>query len=253
MWINLQRRNRTLREFGQAKVEDFDEAVWPQHHVLRFDVAMRYPDAVRRVERRCDLNGDLHGLGQQQTPARKFLTQRDAFDQLSGDEASAAVHTNVVNREDVRMVEGRRRASLTLEPPRAIGVRGKFGGQQLERDLAIQPLVSGRVDFAHPAFAQKRNDLEMADALACERWRVVFNKQRRGHGVGGRFDQTPSFSIGRQQRLDLAAQGFVIAARLADKSRAIFGRAFERRLEQLIHLSPSLRLHSFPALRWNSP
>src|SRR5689334_22718782 len=71
----------------------------------------------------------------------------------------------------------------------------------------------------------------------------VSNDQRSGHGVGGGFDQTPGLAIGGEQHFNFEAQGIVAETSLADEGSPILGGAIERRLEQLIHLSPSLRLH----------
>src|SRR5581483_2087877 len=83
----------------------------------------------------------------------------------------------------------------------------------------------------------------MADALAHERLHIISSNQRRGHSVGWRFNKTGSLAIGSQQRFNLAAQGVIAAAGLIDERGPPFGRTFERRLEQLIYLLPTLRLH----------
>src|SRR5262245_44555496 len=85
----------------------------------------------------------------------------------------------------------------------------------------------------------------MSDALAGERFISLHSQQRRGEMVGRSFYEAGRLLIGREHCLDLAAQGVVIATSFADERSALFGRAFERRLEQLIYLSPSLRLHHF--------
>src|SRR5262249_54726885 len=120
--------------------------------------------------------------------------------------------------------------------------------QYLERNDAVKFGVAGAVYLPHPAFPHERNDLVMADGLVRGRRRFVFHDQRSSHGVGRGFNETFGLPIGGKQRLDLAAQRVVNAASLADERSPLFGRAFERRLEQLIHLSPSLRLHHFSRL-----
>lgn len=58
--------------------------------------------------------------------------------------------------DDVGMIERGGGARLLLEAAQSVGVRGEFGGQQLERDLPPQSRVAGEVNFSHPARAQQR-------------------------------------------------------------------------------------------------
>ena len=57
------------------------------------------------------------------------------------------------------MREGRRRARLALEAGAALGIRGELGRKDLDRDVALQSLVSGSVDLAHASGADGGNDL----------------------------------------------------------------------------------------------
>ena len=51
---------------------------------------------------------------------------------------------------------GRYRPGFLLEAPQAVGVGGEKLGQNLDRDLAIQPGVVRAVNFAHSARIQRR-------------------------------------------------------------------------------------------------
>ena len=46
-------------EFCETEVENFNDAIVPQHDVVRLDVAMNDADAVSRGERAGDLNADV--------------------------------------------------------------------------------------------------------------------------------------------------------------------------------------------------
>ena len=48
------------------------------------------------------------------------------------------------------------RSPLLLETPEAVRIGGKNAREYLDRDFAIQPGVTGAVDFAHPAGAERR-------------------------------------------------------------------------------------------------
>ena len=63
---------------------------------------------------------------------------------------------------NVRMVERRERLRLTLEPREPFGIAGEDVRENLDRDVAIESSVAGSVDLAHPARAQRRDDLVRA-------------------------------------------------------------------------------------------
>ena len=58
---------------------------------------------------------------------------------------------NVVDRGDVRMIEGRRRTGLSHEPARALIVGRHVGRKDLQRHGPAQTAIDGAVHFAHPA------------------------------------------------------------------------------------------------------
>ena len=57
------------------------------------------------------------------------------------------------------MVEGGCRARFLLEAVQAIAVCGECGGQNLDRDTAIQARIPRPVHLAHPAGAKQGDDL----------------------------------------------------------------------------------------------
>ena len=85
--------------------------------VRRLDVAMNDARAVGGIERIGDGDAHVDERGRFEWTAREPLLQRLALEQLHHDEAPAGrVFADVVNRADVRMVEGRSCACLPLEP-----------------------------------------------------------------------------------------------------------------------------------------
>src|SRR6185295_10527095 len=99
-------------------------------------------------------------------------SERLALEQLAddvGESVGGAVRpgrADVVDRHDVRMVELARRAGLALEAAEAVLVLGERLGQDLDRDVPLQPGVPGAVDLAHPACAEEGVDLVWAQARA---------------------------------------------------------------------------------------
>ena len=78
----------------------------------------------------------------------------------------APLGLEAVDRGDVRVVELREELRLALESRQALLVLGERRGQDLDRDLALQPRVGRAVDLAHPALAELGGDLVGAEALA---------------------------------------------------------------------------------------
>ena len=81
------------------------------------------------------------------------VRERAAVDEL-GDEVLPAVElAGVVDRDDMRVVQGGGGLRFPLEPA-PFGLAGELGAQELDRDRTIQPDVEGAIDDAHAALAQ---------------------------------------------------------------------------------------------------
>ena len=78
----------------------------------------------------------------------------------------ALVLAQFMNRADVWMIERGRRASFTLEAFLGNGIGEHFGRQELDRNLAAEPLVFGAIDHSHPAAAELLNDPVMRNSFA---------------------------------------------------------------------------------------
>jgi hypothetical protein len=133
---------------GQAEVEDFHDAFGREENVLGLQVPVDDPFAVRCGEAARDLD---HGL-----------------DGLAGGHRTMDAH-------DVGVREGRDRARLAFEARQSIAITGQFVGQDFDRHLAAEPFIAGSVHRAHPAGAQKSEDLVGAQASAGS----------KRHGVAG--------------------------------------------------------------------
>ena len=64
------------------------------------------------------------------------------------------------------MVEGRERLRFAFEARDRIGIGRRQIGKDLDRDVAIQPAVVRPVDVAHPAGANRRENLVRSEACA---------------------------------------------------------------------------------------
>ena len=60
--------------------------------------------------------------------------------------------------DDVRVVERSHGERLACEPLAALRIRGGDIGQDLQRDLALEPRITRPIDLAHSADAKQRHD-----------------------------------------------------------------------------------------------
>lgn len=98
--------------------------------------------------------GGLHGDIQQRPHGNRTAFdqrgQRLARDDLRGDVEDAAVMTNVVDAENIRVVQRRGGVGFLLEPRAPSGVGRDIGGQDLDRHVTPQPRVTCPIDFPMP-------------------------------------------------------------------------------------------------------
>jgi hypothetical protein len=63
-----------------------------------------------------------------------------------------------VNLSNVGVIQRSERLRLPPKALQAIGVCCELRAQNLQRYFAIEPIVAGAIDFAHPACAERRHD-----------------------------------------------------------------------------------------------
>ena len=101
----------------------------------------------------------------QRTP-RDAVLQRHAVQKLHGDERTALLLANVVNRADVGVVQCGRGLCFTLKAGQRLRVSGDFIGQEFQGDKSAQPGVLGLVDDPHPAATELLDNAVVRDGLA---------------------------------------------------------------------------------------
>ena len=98
-------------------------------------------------------------------PARcQLAIQAVALDQLHRQESDAVLILDRIERDDIRVVEGRHDARLVFEARQAFGVGGHVRRQHLERDVTTEAPVARTVHLAHPARAEPGDDLVFAES-----------------------------------------------------------------------------------------
>jgi hypothetical protein len=147
---------------GEAEVEQLGPASG-DHHVPWLQVAMGEPLAMGGVQGAGDLDPVLEHLRRRQRPAREPLRERLPFEELHHEVFHAAVVADVVERADVGMGEGGRRARLALEALAPVRIRRHGRGQDFQGDIASESRVARAVDLPHPAGARGGDDLVRAE------------------------------------------------------------------------------------------
>ncbi len=153
-------------QLGEAEVEDLHAAVPGDEDVLGLEIPVDDPLLVRRREAVGDLQRVVDGLARRQARALQDVPQRFAFEQLLDDVRLAVVLADVEDGRDVGVVEGAGGLRLQLETAQAVGVGGEGGGEDLDRDVAVQARVPGAVDLPHAAGADGGEDFVGAEAGA---------------------------------------------------------------------------------------
>ena len=131
-----------------------------------------------------DLLRDRERLVDGDGPALQPFGQILALDQLHRQEVRGRAvgerrALEAVEVCDAGVVEGREDLCLALEAGEAVGVGGECLGQELESHVAAELRVGGAVNLAHPARAERRDDLVRAEAGAGgERHAATLPRQR---------------------------------------------------------------------------
>jgi hypothetical protein len=132
--------------------------------------------AVRVVERGGDFLRKAHGLVHGELAlALQAIAEALALDEWHHIEEEAVRLPRIEEREDVRILERRRRLDLRQE---ALGAddRGKLGAKHLHRDLAIVAQVVGEVDRRHSAGAELALETIPIDERFGETWRNLVHE-----------------------------------------------------------------------------
>ena len=165
VWPRSRRRvglvvGRGFDALGQAEVQDLDVAVVRDEDVVGLQVAVDDALAVRGGEALGDLQRPVHGLPLRDGRAVELAAQRLALEQLRdgvGRRRRACRSRGSRGCSDAR---ARRPPWPRARSARARPVvRGQLRREDLDRDVAVQLRVARAVDLAHPARAERREDL----------------------------------------------------------------------------------------------
>ena len=71
---------------------------------------------------------------------------------------STVLRAHIVDGQQIGMVQCAQNSRLVLKPLQAVGITSERGGQNLERDRALQPHVASAIHFSHTTRADPRED-----------------------------------------------------------------------------------------------
>src|ERR1700678_237478 len=128
-------------------------------------VAMNNPCGGSRIEGVCNFDGQRQDGLDLHRPPGDAVFQRQAIQKLHGDERLAILLANIVDRADVRVVQGGRSLGLALKAGKRLRISGNFLRQKFEGDETMQPGVFGSVNHAHAATAELFYDAVVRDGL----------------------------------------------------------------------------------------
>ena len=153
---------RRLREFRQPEVQYLHRAIGQDLHICRFQIPVDDAPFVRRLERLRDLSGDWQGLVQRQRTFGNTVGQRRPFDEFQHERT----FLDPVDLRNVGMIERGKQLGFTLKPRQPFRIVRERIGQDLDRDVALQPRITRAIHLAHPARADGGQDLVGANSNA---------------------------------------------------------------------------------------
>jgi hypothetical protein len=144
---------------GQPEVGQVDVLARAEQDVGGLDVAVDEPGGVGGVQRGADLLDDPHGaLGREAAFAPHQRSQVIPGDVAHSDVRDPVLVARVEDRDDVRVVDGRRELGF---PEEALARRSVFGESRrddLEGDRPVERQLGRAVDDAHPSPSRDRVD-----------------------------------------------------------------------------------------------
>ena len=124
---------------------------------------------MRVCQRLGNLPAEANDVGRRQVALRgDHRVERCALDVLHRDPRIESLAADVVDVTDIRMIERRRRASLLQHPSLCVivGRVSGIGADELERHPPIEARVGREIDSAHPAAAERLENLVRSDPFA---------------------------------------------------------------------------------------
>ncbi len=171
-------------QFGQAEVQDLHPAVRRDHDVGRFQVAVRDALAVGNTQGVGQRDGDVEELFERHAAIPDERCDVLAIHEFHGEEVTQLGLLDRVDRDDRRMVESGHGLGLLFQPSKSGGIGGRLGGKHLDRDLASEVGVLGKVHGTHAPLTQFVQDGVVGNRLADHSRRTPCQRNNPAPWVG---------------------------------------------------------------------
>jgi hypothetical protein len=172
-------RQLRLAEAGEAEVQDLHAAAGLDVHVARLEVPVHDSPGVREGEPLAQLLHDRELLAEVGGARADQVAQVPALEQLHRHVGEPVLLAEVVDGDDVRVVEPRRRLRLVPEALPEVGVGGERGRDRLDRHVPVEQRVVGPVHLAHRTLADLLDDTVLADTVEIHHRRTTPRGGRR--------------------------------------------------------------------------
>ena len=121
---------------------------------------------VRRFQRFRNLSGNPQRILNWNRSLSDVVGERGPFNQLQHQCANTISVFKTVDSADVGMVQRRKHLRFALKASKPFRIIREEGGQNLERDIAIELGIPRPIHLTHSATAERREDLIGAESRA---------------------------------------------------------------------------------------
>ena len=157
------------RDLGETEIEDFGVAALGDKKIGRLDVAMNDSFGVRGVERVGNFNGEGEQIAGLNRRSIDTVFQRHAIKKLHRNERLSTLVagiSDIVDRADVGMIEGRCGLGFALKPCERLRIASDILREELQRHKTVKARVLRLIDDTHASATKFFDDAVMGEGLA---------------------------------------------------------------------------------------
>ena len=179
---------RLRRKLRQAEVKNFGLSPLRDENIRRLNIAMYDPGRVGSVQRVRYLDSQIQQLADLEGTALDPVLECLSFQKLHRDERDILESINLVDGADVRMVQCRSGASLTLKSLNRLRISGESLRKKLQSYKTSQLCVLCLVDHTHTAAPKLFQHAVMRDGstdqLTCLRAPILVSRHNEVKVIG---------------------------------------------------------------------
>src|SRR5262249_37392500 len=146
--------------------ENLDASVLRDKQVVRLDIAVDKPSVMPGGQPVCNLDRVVDRLACRQRSSVQSLSERFTLEELRHNEGHPLVHTNVMLRVDIGVIQAGCRTRFPFKSSLAIRIRPERPLQHLDRNLSEQLRIACAEHVPHPTAAKRTKDLKPPDSIA---------------------------------------------------------------------------------------